>query len=97
MVGVTVEVPAVDVLDQYRAGGGAVALPQFVSADAVVGLEVERRAHDCELFGPTAGGSALDVLDHHRAGGGSVALPQFRSGDAVVGDEVERRAHCGEI
>jgi len=89
--------PASDVLDHHCARGGAVALPQFVSVDAVGGSEVERRAHGGEFRGVTAAGSTSDVLDQHRARGGAVALPQFDSVTAVGGFEVERRAYGGEM
>ena len=43
------------------------ALPQFVSAESVVGCEIEGAPNGCEVMGITAATSAVDVLDHHRA------------------------------
>src|SRR5262245_32238235 len=91
-------VKASDVLDQHRAGLGAVALPQRrPSVDAVVGREDQPAIHVGQIAGVgdvgnvaavvARGAARSDIFDEGGAGGGAVALPQLNAMLSIVGRE----------
>ena len=81
---------AADVLDHHRAGGGSIALPQFLSVGSVIGYEIDRITDGKEGGRIATIAPAPDILDHHRAGGRPIALPQFGSVGSVIGSEIDR-------
>src|SRR6185436_6189164 len=79
-----------DVLDEDRARGAPVALPELLVAvaGAAVGDEEERASHGGEPEGTRIRRAGEDVLDQRRARRGAVGLPQLLSlGGGGAGEE----------
>src|SRR5690606_32976810 len=74
------------VVQQFRAGFGAVADPQFAAVDVVGCLEVVERVHGDEMPRAVAAYPA-NVLDHGRAVRTAVDPPILASGQAVASGE----------
>ena len=89
--------PGADVLDQDRAGLGAVGLPQLAAVDSVIRGEVDKAAVGGQGIGRSGAGAGADVLDQDRAGGRGVGFPELQPVNAVVGEEVDRGAKGGEL
>src|SRR5205807_2358684 len=80
--------PGSDVLDQFRAAGRAIALPQFGTVGAVVGHEVGGAVDVGDRLGIGIAEGA-DVRHHRGAGSATIARPELAAVGAVVGKEVE--------
>src|SRR5262249_8058484 len=80
----------VDVLDQERPDGGAIALEEFRTVAAVVGDKEQCATDVCQLAGIGAGGAGPDVFDEDGSRGRSVAPPHLLAAVAVRGREEKR-------
>ena len=80
----------VDVLDEGRAGGRAIALPQLAAPEAA-GREEQGAADVDEVGRARARGSGQNVLHRRRAFGGAVAAPELGAG-VTAGRREERHS-----
>ena len=72
---------------------GAVALPELIAVDVVVGGEVEGAADDGEVRGVDAADDVVAVGEPDGAGGGAVGLPELVAVGGVVADEEHLAVH----
>ena len=80
----------IDLHEALGARRGAIAAPQFVTRNAIIGPKVELSPVDNQVVGKAIGLTRIEIFEQKGARRGAITAPQFIAIDAIIGTKVEQ-------